>query len=169
MANKRSTGTRSAVIRCPNCGEDYSVTYKRCPFCDEKAEDERRKSADYAEDMEEESRNGRGGRRLAGQGGRRGGPWTPLRIAGTVVPLVIIAAAIWIVVTQIMPLVNRGEIKQPADTAPVTTTQGVEESTLPTESGMPEDTTAPESTPPETASPEPAVPAGQTDGLAPVH
>ena len=33
MANKRTTGTRSAVIRCPNCGEDYSVTYKRCRFC----------------------------------------------------------------------------------------------------------------------------------------
>ena len=37
MPNKRATGSRSTVIRCPNCGEDYSVTYKRCPFCEEKA------------------------------------------------------------------------------------------------------------------------------------
>lgn len=152
MANKRGTGTRSAVIRCPNCGEDYSVTYKRCPFCDEKAEEEKRQSGEHLDDIdEEESREGRGGRRLAG--GRRGEPWTPLRIVGTVVPLVIIAAAIWIVVTQIMPLVNRGEMNQlPEDTAPVTTTQGVDETPLPTDSALPEDTTAPE----------PTVPAGQT-------
>ena len=158
MANKRGTGTRSAVIRCPNCGEDYSVTYKRCPFCDEKAEEEKRQSGEHLDDIdEEESREGRGGRRLAG--GRRGEPWTPLRIVGTVVPLVSIAAAIWIVVTQIMPLVNRGEMNQlPEDTAPVTTTQGVDETPLPTDSALPEDATAPE----DTTAPEPTVPAGQT-------
>lgn len=165
MANKRSTGTRSAVIRCPNCGEDYSVTYKRCPFCDEKAEEEKRHSGEHLDDMdEEESREGRGGRRLAG--GRRGEPWTPLRIVGTVVPLVIIVAAIWIVVTQIMPLVNRGEMNQPpVDTAPVTTTQGVEETTpVPTDSALPEGSTAPETTdaPQTTSEPETTVPAGQT-------
>lgn len=159
MANKRGTGTRSAVIRCPNCGEDYSVTYKRCPFCDEKAEEERRQSGEHPEDMdEEETRGGRGGRRLAG-GGHRGEPWTPLRIVGTVVPLVIIVAAVWIVVTQIIPLVNRGEMNQPpASTAPVTTTQGVDETPLPTGSALPEDTGAPEST----GTPEPTVPAEQT-------
>ena len=43
MADKETTssrtgGTRQApprrndVIRCENCGEEYSVTYKRCPF-----------------------------------------------------------------------------------------------------------------------------------------
>ena len=36
MATRRSTGTRPEVVRCPYCGEDYSVTYKRCPFCDGK-------------------------------------------------------------------------------------------------------------------------------------
>ena len=47
MADKETTpsragGTRQApprrndVIRCENCGEEYSVTYKRCPFCDER-------------------------------------------------------------------------------------------------------------------------------------
>lgn len=166
MANKRSTGTRSAVIRCPNCGEDYSVTYKRCPFCDEKAEEEKRHSGEHLDDMDdEEYEGGRGGRRLAG-GGHRGAPWTPLRIVGTVVPLAIIVAAIWIVVTQIMPLVNRGEMNQPpVDTAPVTTTQGVEETTpVPTDSALPEGSTAPETTdaPQTTSTPEPTVPAGQT-------
>lgn len=162
MAKKRTAGTRSAVIRCPNCGEDYSVTYKRCPFCDEKAEEEKRQSGEHLDDMdEEESRSRRGGRRLVG--GRGGEPWTPLRIIGTVVPLAIIAAAIWIVVTQIMPLVNRGEMNQPPETtAPVTTTQGVDETPLPTGSPLPEETTAPESANPEPTAPEPTVPAGQT-------
>ena len=160
MAKKRSTGTRSAVIRCPNCGEDYSVTYKRCPFCDEKAEEEKRRSGEHLDDEmdDEEYEGGRGGRRLAG-GGHHGTPWTPLRIVGTVVPLVIIVAAVWIVVTQIMPLVNRGEMNQPpASDPPVTTTQGVDETPLPTDSALPEGSTSPETT----GTPEPTVPAGQT-------
>lgn len=32
----RRSSRRGEVIRCENCGEDYSVTYKRCPFCDER-------------------------------------------------------------------------------------------------------------------------------------
>ena len=160
MANKRNTGTRSAVIRCPNCGEDYSVTYKRCPFCDEKAEEEKRHSGGHSEDQTEEE--GRGGRRLMGRGGA---PWTPLRIVGTVVPLVIIGAAIWIVVTQIIPLVNRGEMNQPPESLPpVTTTQGVDETPLPTGSAAPEGTDAPGTTTPpqESQAPESTLPAGQT-------
>lgn len=30
---KNIHGTRSDLIHCDNCGEDYSSTYKRCPFC----------------------------------------------------------------------------------------------------------------------------------------
>lgn len=30
---KNAHGTRSDLIHCDNCGEDYSSTYKRCPFC----------------------------------------------------------------------------------------------------------------------------------------
>lgn len=29
----RTHGTRSDLIHCDNCGEEYSSTYKRCPFC----------------------------------------------------------------------------------------------------------------------------------------
>ena len=36
MASKQAPPRRNEVIRCENCGEDYSVTYKRCPFCDER-------------------------------------------------------------------------------------------------------------------------------------
>ena len=35
--DKHSTSRNlPGMIRCENCGEDYSVTYKRCPFCDER-------------------------------------------------------------------------------------------------------------------------------------
>ena len=159
MANKRTSGTRSALIRCPNCGEDYSVTYKRCPFCDEKAEEERLRSGEHPEEPGEgESHGGRGGRRLAGSHSHRGAPWTPLRIAGTVIPLAIIAAAIWIVVTQIVPLVNRGEMNEPPVSTDVVTTQPVEETTSPTDSAAPEDTVPPETS--DTSAP--TVPADQT-------
>ena len=34
--DKKAPPRRNDVIRCEKCGEDYSVTYKRCPFCDER-------------------------------------------------------------------------------------------------------------------------------------
>ena len=33
MARRAAPGT---LIHCESCGEDYSATYKRCPFCGEK-------------------------------------------------------------------------------------------------------------------------------------
>ena len=81
MPNKRATGSRSTVIRCPNCGEDYSVTYKRCPFCEEKASAKKREryeddggdfEIEYEGDEESTSRRS-GGKRLAGGSPRRGG------------------------------------------------------------------------------------------------
>lgn len=30
---KKTNGTRSDLIHCDNCDEEYSATYKRCPFC----------------------------------------------------------------------------------------------------------------------------------------
>lgn len=115
---KSASQTRSTVVRCPNCGEDYSITYRRCPFCDEKNDSSSRRSTgdtvdlrdepdydfDDFDDFEETPRR-KGGKRLATAGGGGGG-WNPLRIIGTVICLIIILAAIWVVVTQIMPLVT---------------------------------------------------------------
>ena len=33
---KKAPSRRNDVVRCPKCGEDYSITYKRCPFCEER-------------------------------------------------------------------------------------------------------------------------------------
>ena len=86
--DKKAPPRRNDVIRCEKCGEDYSVTYKRCPFCDE--------------------RPGRGfsGKRVAGntRGGGYGGPVNPVQIVGLVISLVLIIAALFIVFTRIAPL-----------------------------------------------------------------
>lgn len=86
---------RNDVIHCENCGEDYSVTYKRCPFCDERP-----------------AKNGRprtaGGRRVAG-GGRSGRPANPLQVAALVGSLVLIIVAMYIVFTSLAPLFSKGE------------------------------------------------------------
>ena len=72
---------RGDVIRCENCGEDYSITYKRCPFCDERP-----------------GRGGGAGKRVANtRGGGYGRPVNPIQIAGLVVSLALIVAALFIV------------------------------------------------------------------------
>ena len=96
MATKKAPPRRNTdVIRCENCGEEYSTTYKRCPFCDERP-------------------GGRsyppvGGRRVAG-GSRsgRGGQPNPLQVAGLVISLVLIIAAVVIVFTTLSPLLFGG-------------------------------------------------------------
>ncbi len=81
---------RNDVIRCERCGEDYSTTYRRCPFCDE--------------------RPGRSGKRVAGntRGGGYGGPVNPVQVAGLVISLVLIIAALSIVFVKVYPLFARG-------------------------------------------------------------
>ena len=111
MATRRSTGTRPEVVRCPYCGEDYSVTYKRCPFCDGKPAPE----SSFEDDPPAEGRRS-GGKRLVSNtrgGGYGGEGWGPLRIVGTVVSLGLIVAAVWIVVSVVSPLVNRGSSLNP--------------------------------------------------------
>ena len=88
-AGYRAAGSSSArpprrvdVIRCENCGEDYNVSYKRCPFCDERP-----------------GRGGVAGRRVSNtRGGGYGRPVNPIQIAGLVISLVLIASALFIVI-----------------------------------------------------------------------
>jgi len=99
------------VIRCENCGEDYSVTYKRCPFCDE--------------------RPGRGvsGRRVANtRGGGYGRPVNPIQVAGLVISVLLILTAVFIVVRFIgAPLFGGG--KKPGTGSSVSTSQSSSQST----------------------------------------
>ena len=78
--DKRSS-RRGEVIRCENCGEDYSVTYKRCPFCDERP-----------------GRGGASGRRVANtRGGGYGRPASTLKAVYWLASFAVILAAAFII------------------------------------------------------------------------
>lgn len=144
MANKQTSRARIEVVRCPNCGEDYSVTYKRCPFCDERPD--------------QKSGAGGGGKRL--RNGKGGGGWGIGRIITAVLSVALIVAAVVIVVTIVKPLVDRGESSAIQSASPGATATATPDSSP---SQQAEATPSPGSettpTPAITASP---TPAGQT-------
>lgn len=77
----RRSARRSDVIRCENCGEDYSVTYRRCPFCDERP-----------------GRGGVSGRRVANtRGGGYGRPASTLKAVTWIGSFLVILAAAFII------------------------------------------------------------------------
>jgi len=104
---------RSDVIRCEYCGEDYSITYKHCPFCDDKAS--------YGSDRAPS----RGGKRVATnkRGGGYGGGMQPVQIIGLILSIILIIAAIYIVFTVLSPLFSRGEPSGSEDQSSVSISQ----------------------------------------------
>lgn len=100
--NPRSNRTNQAprhndLILCDNCGEYYSVTYKRCPFCDERPGQSGSAPAP-----------GRG-RRLANnkRGGGYGGPVNPVQIALLILSFILVVTAVFIVFKSLSPLFHQ--------------------------------------------------------------
>ena len=100
MAKQQSSNNRRGeMIYCERCGEDYSATYRRCPFCDE-----------------------RPGRRIDDHGYS---PRSPLQLAILIGSLVVILAAAFIVFSKVAPLLqskdpapapeNNPGVEEPAD------------------------------------------------------
>lgn len=138
---KKTPGPHNELIHCDACGEDFSITYKRCPFCGEKggrsqAEDEYVFDGGYIFDeldseQDEDDVQPRGGKRLSGSnraGAERSSRpvsrasfsellartgHTPARAAGFIFTLVVIIAAFLIVTTIIIPMINRGSTQIP--------------------------------------------------------
>ena len=112
----RRAGSKDELIECEYCGERYSATYKRCPFCNGDGTgrwddpDSLENEDDY--DKDEGFRTG-GGKRLAG-GSRRGGRGGPSigRIILTVASLALIVAAVCIVISIVKSML--GGSKDPA-------------------------------------------------------
>lgn len=78
---QRRPSRRGEVIRCENCGEDYSVTYRRCPFCDERP-----------------GRGGVSGRRVANtRGGGYGRPASVLKAVSWLASFALVLAAAFII------------------------------------------------------------------------
>jgi len=96
MATQQDTPRRSDVVRCEFCGEDYSVTYRKCPFCDDMAGRPAPRPT---------ANPGRGGKRQIGGAPHSGGaPMEPVRIIGYALGIILIIAAIYIVYTMLAPL-----------------------------------------------------------------
>ena len=115
MANKRTPGSRPGLIHCDNCGEDYSSSYRRCPFCDEYSAYEEESEYEYEDEGSRRASTRSGGKRLA-PSNRRGGGYRKTSLVKSIfylLSLAIILAAIWIVVTKVMPLIQRGDIDPP--------------------------------------------------------
>lgn len=104
MASKRTPGSRPGLYRCNRCGEEYSVTYRRCPFCDEFDE--------YGSNEAGATSARSSGKRLA-RSNRRGGGYgrvSPFKIIGYLISLAVIVAAIYVVITVIYPLITTGDV-----------------------------------------------------------
>ena len=123
MAKQQTTSInkKAEMIYCERCGEDYSATYRRCPFCDE-----------------------RPGRRIDDRGTRG-----PLQVAVLVVTLIIILAAAFIVFSKVAPLLTGREpeveqpgVEQPSDPSTEPGTQ-IPEVEVPVEPEIPDVTTPP--------------------------
>ena len=146
MPDNRAPERRTGMIHCEKCGEDYSATYKRCPFCEEDADYVRRTPSRAGG-----SHSGRGGKRVASSGGRGsgsrgGGDWdfNLFRIIGIVVPLCFIAAALYSIITVLSPMSSAG--RETPDTTP---SPGVT---------TPAETVSPSPEPSPTTDPEPVAP-----------
>lgn len=116
MARNSAPGT---LIHCEACGEDYSATYKRCPFCGEKpgrqptapippveGDDYVFDGGDVFEDGEESEvpASPKGGKRLAQADAP--GPINVPRLITFICSLIIIAAALVIVFAYIYPKIH---------------------------------------------------------------
>ena len=142
MARKNNS---EELIHCNVCGEDYSATYRRCPFCGERMDvrpsvDEDDYDDGYVFDgqalfdddpADDQASPNKGGKRLAngtnskplsgsGKGGDRYDPPGPInwvRIITFGISLVIIIAALIIVFTVFYPMLHTGGDPSPSPSA----------------------------------------------------
>lgn len=124
MARKNAPGT---LIHCDACGEDYSATYKRCPFCGEKSgqwattsippvsdayeDDYVFDGGDVFDDDRSAPSAPRGGKRLSGSAP---GPINWPRLVTFICALIIIAAALVIVFSYIYPKIHNSSDPDPS-------------------------------------------------------
>lgn len=89
--DERYTDNQPELIHCEFCGEDYAATYRACPFCDTAPNGKKMKSGS--------GRKTRAGDRVHTntRGGGYGGARSPLAIAGIVLSVLLILAAVVII------------------------------------------------------------------------
>lgn len=162
-------GNKSELIKCPYCGEMYSVTYKHCPFCNEDG-------TGRWDDPDPDVGRDRPGE-VAGKGGKRltGGGGPSLRsILGGVLSLALILTAAAIVVSVFRSILGEGRASYPlpASPAPLTAESAAPsaaDSQVPAESAPPAEATPPAEslTPIPSDAPQPQVSAPSANGVTP--
>ncbi len=164
MASRRTPGSRPGLIRCDHCGEEYSESYRRCPFCDEydadvEYETQRIRAETFGSPQPTRTATRSGGKRVA-YSNRRGGGYTSLssgRIIAWLLSLIVIIAGIWILVTQVSPLINKGDNVDPdAMNTPPSVSDPAPQTTPPVSQPDPTPSQSPD------ASPTPTTPSGDT-------
>lgn len=136
------------LIHCDNCGEDYAAAYRRCPFCNAKQGRKSSRATSVYDDFDQdfflndnaleddldyeyapsssaskESHSSYGGgKRLVTnrRGGGYGGGIGVGRILAYGITALVVAAAIWVVVTQLLPRLLP-DTPEPTPTPPVVT------------------------------------------------
>lgn len=126
MARKTTPGTHSHLIHCDRCGEDYSSTYRSCPFCEDEEdavfpapqpeESDSPAPASQAEDEfqfdggdlfdEEPPVQTKGGKRLLHSSSPAP---KKIRVSFVLSLLLIAAAAVIVIISVVMPLLRSGQ------------------------------------------------------------
>ena len=151
----RKSGVKNELIKCEYCGEMYSTTYKRCPFCNEDGTGPWAVAAAVEDEdgFEEDDYDApRGGKRLAGGRKSRGPGQGPSvgAIVGWVLSALLIIAAACIVFSVVTAFLGGNKKPTPTPTPPTAESVDPAESepgeTDPVETGEPVETDPPQPT-----------------------
>lgn len=148
MARKRTPGSRPGLIYCENCGEEYSSSYRRCPFC-----------AEYEAELHGGDRKKEVRSKLRGGGYKKKSK--PGQIISGLLSVAVIALLIWFIVFKLAPLAQQGHQAGTVDPDTLPTFSALPTPT-PTPAVTPEPT--PESTPEPTPTPVPTPTPGNSGG-----
>ena len=119
-------GGKNELIKCEYCGELYSATYRRCPFCN--GDGTGRWDETDQPQPPEEGEAPVGGKRLAPEDREsnydyddapRGDGPSVRQVLFTILSLALIAAAVCIVVSIVKPLLGGGKAQESQSPAPV--------------------------------------------------
>lgn len=156
----RRAGSKNELVKCPYCGEMYSVTYKSCPFCNG---DGTGRWDEPEEDCEPDA-PAKGGKRLVSGGGSVSGgrkPPSVRRIISTVVSLALMIAAAGIVISIVRSFLG-GKKQLDAQSTPSAAVSAAPSASAPAASADPED-----SADPAVPSAEPSAPSTVSQSPAP--
>ncbi len=118
--------SNNELIKCEYCGEMYAASYKHCPFCNEDGTGRWDDPETLEEEYYDDELPVRGGRRLAGGGGRgsRGDGPSVGRIISWVLSLALIIAAAGILFSIARSFLDFGKKEpKPVESQPVAESQ----------------------------------------------